>query len=140
MTGDELPQADTRVACPKTSEVVFFTVDSTVMSQADIAALPCQQTGSCGDVLNQWIADADPVIQGDPVYRCEAGAYCDLDRRNLRAGKAFFSALASEPALVPFRGQLESAFRYKLRFQGRDGSSSVGFTPEIFMPSSKSLA
>ncbi|MCA9564781.1 MAG: hypothetical protein KC561_14895, partial [Myxococcales bacterium] len=130
--------ADVRIECPAGSEVVFFTVEG--LSQADIADLDCQEDGTCQDVLNDWATTSDPMVQYAPIYRCESGgAYCDLNRFDLRDGKEFFPAGSPDAVLPSFRSELESAFRYRTRFRNRGTGSVVGFAPEVCIPNSNRI-
>lgn len=132
--------ADPRVRCPAESAVEFFTVSSSGMSQADIARLDCQQDGSCGVQLEQWKASPDPLINLAPVFQCASGgAYCDLNRLDLRDGKQFLAATDPVALFQPFRAETEAAFRYKVRFQNRRGTSSVGFAPDLCVPGSNQV-
>lgn len=128
---------DVRVGCPVGSEVIYFTVDSTLVTQADIAALDCQDDGTCQDTLNDWLRAADPIVQVDPVFTCASGgAYCDRNRFDLRDGKQFYPAGTREAVLPAFRAELAEAFRYRTRFQNRATDDVVGFAPEVCQPNS----
>jgi len=129
---------DPRATCPAGSEVRYFTVDAARMSQADIAALPCQLTGTCDEVLDRWTRNpsASPLVQAEALYRCEAGgAYCSANRDDLRAGKRFFAAGEAGAVLPSLRATIDEAFRYRTRFRTRRGENP-GFAPEICVPGS----
>ena len=123
---------DVQIECPAGSNVIFFTVDKTIVSQQDIADLDCQTSADgCRDQLNNWLAAADPIVQSDPIWRCtEDRAYCDDNRTDLRDGKDFYVATEAEALFVPLQVLIDDAFRYKTRFQNRDGGG-IGFTPDI---------
>lgn len=124
--------ADVRVACPPGSDVVYFTVDPSALSQADIAALPCQDTGTCGVTVERWRTGGGPMVQYEPLFRCEDpfAATCDANRYDLRDGKEFYAASAEEAVFVPLGSTVDRAFQYATRFRARDGDS-VGFTPDL---------
>ena len=130
---------DERDPCPVGSKVIFFTVDSSVMSQADIANEDCQEDRSCMDTLTDWKSAVDPMIQIDPIFKCTSGGvYCESNRYNLRDGKEFFAVTEGEALFTSFRSELSSAFRYKVRFRNRSGTS-VGFAPEICITDSDQI-
>jgi len=131
--------ADVREACPAGSRVVFFTVDGTVMDQQDIANQPCQEDRTCQETLNLWRSSAEPLVNLEPTFKCESGgAYCDLNRYDLRDGKQFYAAGETEAVFTPFRAAVASAFRYRIRFQNRSGTS-LGFAPEICIENSDQI-
>lgn len=115
---------DVKVLCPPESNVRYFVLPS--LTQADIAALPCQQNGTCGAQLDAWIRSTQPLTL-DPAWACSGGAaYCNGDRYDLRAGKVFYRAGTS--VFSPLEVEIEAAFRYKTRFQ-TDRGRSIGFVP-----------
>ena len=126
--------ADTRVACPEGSEVIFFTADSSRLSQADIAALDCQTTNppSCLGVVQHWAANNGPVLQYPARWACTDAnrAYCSDDRHDLRRGKTFYAAGEARAVFDSAREAIAQAFRYKTRFANPDGQT-VGFAPTI---------
>ncbi|MEO1266912.1 MAG: hypothetical protein AAFX99_02375, partial [Myxococcota bacterium] len=123
---------DVQVECPAGSNVEYFTVDSTLMSQQDIANLDCQTSAAgCRELLNNWKNSANPIIQSEPIWRCnEDRAYCDDNRSDLRDGKDFFAATEEEALFTALEVLIDDAFRYKTQFQNRDGQG-IGFTPDI---------
>ncbi|MBN1959321.1 MAG: hypothetical protein JW841_00095 [Deltaproteobacteria bacterium] len=130
---------DMRVPCPAGSNVIYFTVDPTSKSQAEIASLPCQKNASCEETLNDWKKGGGPLIQLDPVFRCfDESAYCSDNRYDLRAGKQFYSAMSYEAVMPPLYNEIDLAFRYKTRFRSRSGDN-VGFAPEICIPDSNQI-
>ena len=144
-TGD----ADPRVACPVGSEVIYFTVDNSVMSQAGIAGEDCQDDGSCQEKLNQWMAAGAPIMQYKPSFRCgyydgagdpviETKIYCDGDRLDLRKGKLFLEYTEEEAVFTPLYAEIDSAFRYKTQFRSRTGKT-IGFAPRICVPNSNQI-
>jgi hypothetical protein len=129
--------ADTRVACPVGSEVVYFTVDATELPQADIAALPCQTADppDCHEVVEAWVANNGPVLQYPARWACTDAdrAFCSDDRHDLRRGKTFFAAAEDRAVFDSIREATAQAFRYKVRFRNPDGQQ-VGFAPPICPP------
>ncbi|MEL6182884.1 MAG: hypothetical protein AAFS10_28270, partial [Myxococcota bacterium] len=123
---------DERVVCPTGSRVTYFTVNRQQLTQADIAALPCQQDGTCQETLNQWRSGAPFFIQYDPVWQCTDPnqAFCSANRHDLRADKVFYEVGQEEAVFVPFQAAVNGAFRYKIRFRNRTGQG-VGFAPQI---------
>ncbi|MCP4676203.1 MAG: hypothetical protein GY854_11985, partial [Deltaproteobacteria bacterium] len=139
---DGLPGAE-KVVCPEGSRVTFFAIPDTCRSQTEIAALPCQDDGTCGDTLGTWSAvwENDPScsIRVSPFWRCTDPEvdYCDDDRTDLRDGKTFFAASANAPFL-PIKNSIDNAFRYKTAFQNRQGTN-LGFSPDVCVPNSNSV-
>ncbi|MBI5544106.1 MAG: hypothetical protein HY901_09475 [Deltaproteobacteria bacterium] len=136
---------DQREACPPGSEVIYFTVDKSRMSQDRIAALPCQthaagSAGTCQAVLNQWQVSSDVLVQKRPAWRCADPnrVYCDDNRLDLRDGKRFFALSQPEAVFQPLYAEIDSAFRYKTQFVSRTGQS-VGFTPQVCIPDSNQI-
>ncbi|MFO0748154.1 MAG: hypothetical protein U1F43_21220 [Myxococcota bacterium] len=126
---------DVRVACPAGSRVIFFTVNESTKSQADIANESCQDDGTCFGTLQDWIASGI-VVNQEPHYECATGgAYCDLNRQDLRDGKTFYAVADTESVMPSFRAGLEQAFRYRVRFRSRTGAQ-VGFAPDLCEASS----
>lgn len=140
-----------KVACPAGSRVEYFTLGSatvTGLSQAQIAALPCQAAyhadahgavltkGTCQATLNDWRNNALYALTEDPVWVCadSSQAYCSQNRLDLRDGKSFFAAV-TQAVYLPLRTEVANAFRYKTRFVNRQGNA-VGFAPEICIPDS----
>ncbi|HVK78400.1 MAG TPA: hypothetical protein VM734_34110 [Kofleriaceae bacterium] len=124
--GDTGAPGSVRLACPATSNVRYFVLPPS-FTQAAVAALPCQQDGTCGVQLEAWVASSMPVTL-DPVWSCaDASALtCSANRHDLREGKTFY---APGPAVwVPLHAAIEDAFRYKLQFRAA-GDHSVGFAP-----------
>lgn len=123
-------------SCPRESQVTFFANPAL----GDLSALPCQQTGSCQQVLDDWQASSSIALHLNPIWRCsdENQVYCDLDYTDLRLGKTFFQESTTAPAFLPLLTQVESAFRYKLRFQNRQGTN-VGFAPAACVPNSNAV-
>ncbi|MCA9545606.1 MAG: hypothetical protein KC613_14475, partial [Myxococcales bacterium] len=127
---------DLRAGCPEGSEVRYFTVDSTVLSQADIADLPCQRDGTCAETLRQWQANRGVIMQSPARWTCSDPnrVYCSDDRANLREGKTFYAQADEVAVFEPLQPAIEAAFRYKTRFQSREGRD-IGFAPQICDPS-----
>ena len=143
-------ELDERVACPAGAEVIYFTVDSTRLSQEELATLPCQSrtvegewAPNCSQTLQAW-AQAGPVgsplRQVDPTWRCDLAGevFCDQDRFDLRAGKIFYAASEERSVLPPLDAAVKQAFRYKTRFQSRTGQTP-GFAPQICLPNSDQI-
>ncbi|MCK6549424.1 hypothetical protein L6R52_26530, partial [Myxococcota bacterium] len=126
-----------RVPCPAGSNVRFFAFPAGRPNQADVAALACQQDwdpatgarGTCGHELAEWEAGGMATILVDVPWSCTGGRrFCSEDRLDLRAGKEFYVPATTE--LLPLSAAIDDAFRYKIRFTARSGSS-VGFAPEL---------
>jgi hypothetical protein len=120
-------------SCPRESQVTYFAS----VSLGDLSELACQEDGSCQAVLDDWQASSSVELHMNPKFRCtdENQVYCDIDLTDLRLGKTFFEQSATEPAFLPLLTEIDSAFRYKLRFQNRQGTN-VGFAPSICVPDS----
>ena len=134
---------DLYVDCPAGSDVTFFTVDSSALSQEDVAELGCQfnDPPNCGETLDAWLAGGDsPLVQVDPFWRCaviedgpSAGVrpvFCDAERHDLRAGKEFYSVYAEDPVFQPIETEIDHGFRYRTQFTNREGGG-IGFAPQI---------
>lgn len=136
---DDGTPAGTKVACPAGSTVTFFTT-STALTQAQVAALSCQQNGSCQTQLDQWRANNSYSIRLNPAWRCqdENKIFCDTNRLDLRAAKRFYKDLPTAPVFVPILTAIDNAFRYKTQFRGRQGTS-LGFTPQKCVPNSNAI-
>ena len=132
---------DHRVACPAGSNVIFFTVDPSVMSQRDIAGLDCQKNGTCRNTLNKWRnSGGGPLVQYKPAWECSDPnkVFCDSDRMDLRHGKLFYAATDSEAVFPSIYAGIDQAFRYKTKFRSRDGKN-IGFVPDICQPDSDQI-
>ena len=121
---------DRRLACPRTSRVVFFTLNR--FQAPNLAAEPCQQDGTCMDRLREWnTTNARFLMQVDPIWACADGsAFCDENTLDRRSGKTFYPASEDEAYFLPLRAEIDEAFRYKTQFISRAGKN-VGFVPEI---------
>jgi len=129
---------DLRIACPGGSNVEYFTVRRSALTQAAISALSCQQTspGTCGAVLEQWKATNRYVVQTPPKYKCKSSTevYCDDNRFDLRDGKAFFAEQTTPTNGARFTDLTmlaEDAFRYVTRFKNRSTGATPGFAPQV---------
>ena len=132
---------DIDLACPEESNVRFFAFpnDPDDATRARMLATdPCQQNGSCGRVLEQWLGSSS-VIEADPVFTCAIvppsttpPIFCSADRTNLRAGKIFYKRSSSVVGLPrpPLESLIQDAFRYKTRFQSA-GGRTLGFAPTL---------
>jgi hypothetical protein len=130
--------ADESVACPSGSEIVYFTLDSTQMSQDDIANLDCQQNGSCLQTLLSWRDNNNQALLQYPArWRCTdtTRAYCEDNRHDLLQGKTFYARTETNAVFDPIRPAVAQAFRYKTRFRNRDGQG-IGFAPTTCIPDS----
>jgi len=56
--------------------------------------------------------------------------FCSLDRNDLRTGKTFYGAEATQAVLRPLDEAIAQAYRYKTRFRNRSGSG-IGFAPQV---------
>ena len=139
-------------ACPSWSKVAYFAIPQGVRSQADIAALPCNQRPNPAEDLGEAQADTDSchatieswrrsgVIDAfEPPYACSGGeTFCDpTDGLDYLANKTFYRQAEAElpDALPPLLTSLAQAFRYKIRFQSSAGDA-LGFAPEVCIPGS----
>jgi hypothetical protein len=129
-----------RVACPASSNVTYFVfTDGASLTPAEIAALPCQASydaatqtrGSCGQTVEAWATSGR--IETELVWACVDGSYCTTNRVDLLEDKVFY--LPGAALFLPLDVAVEEAFRYKTRFQTRDGES-IGFAPVICDPGS----
>jgi len=130
---------DLREPCPVGSDVTFFTLEST-FTQANVAALGCQASGTCQEQLNAWLQDGT-VVQLDPVWRCQDSnaVFCDDDRFDLRSDKEFFSKTDPGTVFPEIYAETDMAFRYKTRFVNRTDGSTPGFVPQICIPNSNQI-
>ena len=138
-------QANARVACPAGSEVIFFTADPALLTVANIARDACQvpaggsDVGSCSRTMLTTWQSQHKVKQIAPFWRCtdRTQQYCDRDRYDLRVGKTFYkqSSGTSKPVFNSLYADINSAFRYKVRFRSRTGAT-IGFAPQICIPNS----
>lgn len=122
---------DTRVDCPRTSRVIFFTLDAPVAP--DLASEPCQQSGTCNARLTQWQTNNTAfLLQVNPSWLCEdaSATYCDTNTLDRRAGKIFFPAQTEGVHFLPLRAEIDEAFRYKRRFEERS-ESDTSFVPAL---------
>jgi hypothetical protein len=121
--------SDVRVDCPVESNVHFFVFPTGAVTQDQIAALDCQQHGTCGDVLARWV-DSSVDIDLSPVWACsdKNAVFCSTNRHDLRADKVFYRP--GESAFMPLATAVQEAFRYKIRFQS-DSGRTLGFTPRL---------
>jgi hypothetical protein len=143
------------IACPGGSRVSFFAVDPATTSQAAVDGLACQRDvrcetrqdgetmvcegGTCQQTFDRWRADGT-ILELDPLWRCSDSnrVYCDDDRTDLRAEKTFYPRSAGGQAgFVGLQSAIESAFRYRTRFES--GDARVGFAPQICIPSSDQI-
>lgn len=128
--------------CPLSSRIIYFRTVSKTAS--DIAQDACQTPGQDGRgtcfsrLENDWNnATAGVLADYNVPWQCTAAPdggigeiYCDDVRRDLRQGKTFFKAPPALPSpnLIALRPLVDSAFRYKTRFQSSSGGS-LGFAP-----------
>ncbi len=118
--------------CPAGSNVEFFTLNRNFLNASEIRGLACQDSDAgCAEQVERW-RNANVMIQQDPIFRCadEDRVYCNDNRLDLRADKVFFAAGEEEAVFVPLQVLIDEAFRYKTRFQNRDGQG-IGFAPEV---------
>ena len=129
---------DTRIPCPLESRVTFFTAPAS--SHAAIINHACQDTGTCGSVLNNWAQSGSSVInQVNPRWDCaNSNQSCDRDPLDRRAGKIFYARQASNVYFTSLRPAIEDAFRYRTRFVNRKGTG-LGFTPSVCQPFSNAV-
>ncbi len=116
--------------CPLGSKVIFFESD---VDEATMRGHSCQKSNSCNLRLSQL--QTTSTFRGDIVYRCvdTNRALCTDNRKDLREGKVFFKPSTVSnfvSPLNPLRIALFDAFRYRLKFQSRQGTN-LGFTPTI---------
>ena len=116
--------------CPVGSRVTYFTVNSTVLSNAAVQGHACQSTGTCDVTLKNWIAEGGYIVNGSPSWRCDNGAdTCNQDNFEMRSGKDFYP-INSDTVYLPIASAVDEAFRYRTRFVNRAGTN-VGFAPDI---------
>lgn len=126
-----------QLPCPADSRVRFFAFIEREVSQSQIASMPCQGRGNCGEALDGW--ERSGVIQMDPIWLCEdpKAVYCSDNRGDLRDEKVFFPRPdAADGAVVRLGGlapMTQDAFRYKTGFQG-SRRKEVGFAPMLCDP------
>lgn len=130
--GDDGSASPVKVACPAQSLVRFFTLQGANATQASVASQACQTTRTCGATLTQWVSSGYASIRLDPVSKCTGAneVFCSLDRNDLRSGKTFYGADATQAVLRPLDEAIAQAFRYKTRFKNRSGSG-IGFAPQV---------
>lgn len=124
---------DQRVACPRSSRVIYFTLLNS--AKPSLAGEPCQQHGTCRATLNQWVQnDAFFLVQLDPIWTCANDlAFCDSNELDRREDKVFYSRPAVGKVFTPLLAETAEAFRYKTKFRSRSGSN-VGFSPILCGP------
>ena len=147
--------AGTSTPCPEGSRVDYFTtvpglvtIDQHACQQLTVKVVAADgttsQRGTCGETLNAWRGGklsgpfSPPLVQYRPAWRCKAAStgatvYCDANRANLLEGKDLLSA--SPNAFTPIQGTVDDAFRYKVKFQNRQGGN-IGFAPSTCVPNS----
>ncbi|MEL6178392.1 MAG: thrombospondin type 3 repeat-containing protein, partial [Myxococcota bacterium] len=139
---DQGSPEDNRV-CPPGARVTWFTVDKTILSDAQLAGFSCQRSLTCRELFQSWRASWSTrpgLMQQDPIFRCadpNAGL-CDDNRADLRDGKRFYVAATDQLVMVPLYAATAAAFRYKTQFRNREGTN-VGFAPVICAPDSSEL-
>lgn len=134
--------------CPADSNVsYFYFADQTTMPTAgQIAALPCQNTGTCQETLDTWRSNKTGAIASEPpAYRClpdsSTGAervFCDTNLTDRRSDKVFYPVETSARVFSPLRTAINDAFRYKTQFRTRTGGK-IGFAPEPCVPNSDAV-
>lgn len=129
--------ADGNTVCTPGSEVTYFVVNNPSWSDSFMRNVACQSNSgvSCRETLNNWLASGQAY---EPLWRCQNNAaFCSDNRSNLRDGKEFFKpdTPGAQDFMLPIKPLIESAFRYKVRFQSDDGGS-LGFVPDICIPNS----
>lgn len=150
--------------CPPGSGRTFFSVPQDGPDDAALCSDPCNASSTClshviespsdtqfGSATTPW-GRRNHVTVNLP-YRCaeqlqivsEAEQFdkvlCDANRANLRDNKLFLPATAldeSPPVLAPIAQATADAFRYRTRFQNRDGVN-LGFTPRICQMNSEAI-
>src|SRR5262249_19705228 len=82
----------------------------------------------------------DTSVLVDPIAPCTNSDLinCDADRTNLKAGKQFYAPAPGSVVFNPLFSAIDDAFRYKTRFQNRQGQS-IGFAPDICVPDSNAI-
>lgn len=157
-----------KIPCPAGSRVIFFNVcrfeGSAYVcrkSQSDIAREPCQTSlgadgrARCFDTLQSWVlagiaTEPLPAADGSidesvaPYFTCtpdSSQVYCDDNRRDLRANKKFYKRLPATMArsFLPLKFLIDTAFRYKTRFQSSLSGTNLGFAPQQCAPGSDSI-
>jgi hypothetical protein len=144
---DQGPDLNAPAICPVGSGVTFFYSPNV---PKDLSTLDCQKTKTCQSTLDDWnpkppASPPDPNWIVDPIWQCTplpadgtTPPYCDSDRAHLKAGKTFYARGASTAVFTPLRAAIDDAFRYKTKFQSRQGTN-VGFTPSRCVPDSNSV-
>ena len=133
---------DNNLACPAGSAMHFFTVDPDELSDNDLRYHDCRNhrdddERGCKAVLNTW-DQRGLIVQMGPVWRCTDNdrAYCNDDPYDPRVGKDFYKSNQEPVAFMPLRSAVGNAFRYRTRFQNRQGSN-LGFVPSLCVESSE---
>ncbi|MFH1811925.1 MAG: hypothetical protein ABIJ09_24515 [Pseudomonadota bacterium] len=139
-------------ACPPGSRIIYFSVDRGVISRSTIDGHDCRQhqhdkTLGCKATLLDWQRQGR-VLQGqiapgdaDLVWTCQDSnqVYCSTDRLELRAGKNFYKmGQSSQVAFLPLASAVDDAFRYRTRFQNRQGTG-LGFVPSLCQASAETV-
>jgi len=132
--------------CPAGSQVTYFYFTSANPSPTQMAALPCQNDGTCQSVLDAWRSpDNNSGIGRSPlVYRCNGydsdsnQVFCDDNRSDLTANKLFYIAAPGTIAFAPLRSAVNDAFRYKTQFITRT-NKTIGFAPEPCVANSNAV-
>jgi len=144
--------------CPEGSGVSFLRFSREALGDVDFCGLPCNRDGSCLGLVETSDPDDPEAVatptrwleahggELNPAWRCaQANAVlCDSNRVDLRAEKRFFRPqdangnAVDEPAFQSFVSATADAFRYKTRFQNREGTN-LGFAPRRCVPGSEAM-
>lgn len=124
--------SDLRESCPKGSNVTYFTVGA---GAPNMASLACQQNGTCAQQLANWQQNGAFFLkQINPSWKCaDNKIFCDENLRDRRHGKIFYKANTQDLHFLSMHAEIEEAFRYKIRFTSRSGST-IGFVPQVCEP------
>jgi hypothetical protein len=154
---DKGPDPNNPATCPPGSGVTFFYFPvpaGPLGPPNDLSGLDCQKTKTCQATLDDWKNATPPAFASppappsppvsslnlNPTWRCAplGTPYCDDDRTDLTNGKLFFPTSNSAQVFTPLPAAIDDAFRYKTKFQSRQGTN-LGFTPSRCVPNSNSV-
>jgi hypothetical protein len=120
----------------------------------DCVDVVCSETGTCADELRALSSNPANRITLDVPFQCNtpgvaAGTYtnvpdrnrvqCNDDRFDLRVGKLFYDPTNTAVVTPSLRNLIDSAFRYKSRFESRSDTGAVGFVPAVCALNSDAL-
>ena len=104
---------------------------------------PCSHKGSCAEAVSQWRSTGAHHFNDVTGWQCADPSridctFADPADPDLRQNKAFFAPANQTVALDSIESAIQSAFRYKRRFQNRAGTN-IGFAPDACLPGTNAI-